>query len=220
MERKRIRVPLLELSGSHPDLKEVSEASEKHSEWHPVDTVNWPEYDYRPEVRFQIAHNNREIFIKYVVRERYVKAEKSKPNEMVCEDSCVEFFVSPNPDSGIYYNIEMNPIGTCLLGRGTGRADSRVMDPAVIRKIRRMGTLGGEPFQERTGDYAWELVLAIPLDVFGGNPLSGLSGRQFRANFYKCGDELTRMHFLSWNPVKTGRPDFHRPEYFGILDFE
>jgi hypothetical protein len=25
---------------------------------------------------------------------------------------------------------------------------------------------------------------------------------------------------LSWNPVKTPNPDFHRPEYFGILNFQ
>ena len=23
-----------------------------------------------------------------------------------------------------------------------------------------------------------------------------------RANFYKCGDELQKPHFLSWNPIK------------------
>jgi hypothetical protein len=40
------------------------------------------------------------------------------------------------------------------------------------------------------------------------------------ANFYKCGDDTSKRHYLSWNPVKTAKPDFHRPEYFGILNFQ
>ena len=40
------------------------------------------------------------------------------------------------------------------------------------------------------------------------------------ANFYKCGDDTTKPHFLSWNPVKAPKPDFHRPEQFGVLNFQ
>ena len=40
-----------------------------------------------------------------------------------------------------------------------------------------------------------------------------------KANFYKCGDKLSVPHYLSWNPVTTEKPDFHRPEYFGLLEF-
>ena len=40
------------------------------------------------------------------------------------------------------------------------------------------------------------------------------------ANFYKCGDDTTKPHYISWNPVKSINPDFHRPEHFGILNFQ
>ncbi|HPH75320.1 MAG TPA: carbohydrate-binding family 9-like protein, partial [Bacteroidales bacterium] len=26
-------------------------------------------------------------------------------------------------------------------------------------------------------------------------------------------------HFVTWNPVGTEKPDYHRPEFFGILKF-
>ena len=39
-------------------------------------------------------------------------------------------------------------------------------------------------------------------------PLPGLDGMSIRANFYKCGDELQKPHFLSWNPIKIEKPDF------------
>ncbi|KAF5300265.1 hypothetical protein FQR65_LT19374 [Abscondita terminalis] len=58
------------------------------------------------------------------VREDYIKAQYIRPNEAVWEDSCVEFFVSFDQKVH-YYNIEMNPLGTGLVGYGTADKDSR-----------------------------------------------------------------------------------------------
>ena len=38
-----------------------------------------------------------------------------------------------------------------------------------------------------------------------------------RANFYKCGDKTAHPHYLSWSPIDTPKPDFHRPDFFGEL---
>ena len=81
-------------------------------------------------MEFTIAYTGREILLKYYVKENWFKAEKTESNQMVCEDSCVEFFVSP-ADDRIYYNLEFNGIGTCLLGSGTGREGQQ---PGLIRK--------------------------------------------------------------------------------------
>ena len=47
-----------------------------------------------------------------------------------------------------------------------------------------------------------------------------LKGKTLRANFYKCGDKLQQMHFLSWNPIDVPKPDFHRPDFFGEVTFQ
>jgi hypothetical protein len=31
---------------------------------------------------------------------------------------------------------------------------------------------------------------------------------------------LPTPHFVTWNPVGTTQPDYHRPEYFGKIEFE
>jgi hypothetical protein len=54
----------------------------------------------------------------------------------VHEDSCVEFFISFEEDSS-YYNLEINCIGTCLFGYGKGKDEREMVDPVVIRKIKR-----------------------------------------------------------------------------------
>lgn len=202
-----------------PDLEEVSERLDSHGAGEPIEIINWGKFKYKPESRFNMAYSDREIFLKYYVREEFVKAEKSETNQMVCEDSCVEFFVSP-ADDGIYYNIEFNPIGTCLTGSGTGRKDSNRLPADVIDLIRRKGSLGTFPFSERKGGIFWTITVAIPYEVFFRHPIKTLKGKTFRANFYKCGDFLTQPHYVTWSPVGTENPDFHRPEFFGKLKFE
>jgi hypothetical protein len=44
-------------------------------------------------------------------------------------------------------------------------------------------------------------------------------GVLWRANFYKCGDSTSHPHWLTWAEVKLSKPDFHRKEFFGELEF-
>jgi hypothetical protein len=207
-----------ETDSAFPSLEEISAMLDKQKSRLKVDTLNWKGYEYRPEVELAMAYSDNEIFIKYYIRENYFKAEKTATNQMVCEDSCVEFFVSPG-DDGIYYNIEFNGIGTCLIGSGTGRANSTRVNPEIVSKIRRMTSVGTEPLAERTGDFQWSLTAAIPFEVFFRHEVKELKGKTFRANFYKCGDKLSVPHYVTWNPVGTENPDYHQPQYFGMLKF-
>jgi hypothetical protein len=61
--------------------------------------------------------------------------------------------------------------------------------------------------------------VAIPVESFFRHSVKELKGKTFTANFYKCGDKLTQPHYLTWNPVGTRNPDYHQPEYFGVLKF-
>lgn len=46
------------------------------------------------------------------------------------------------------------------------------------------------------------------------------NGQNAGVNFYKCGDDLPKPHYLCWNPIKSETPDFHLPEFFGNAIFE
>lgn len=214
---KIAEVRKIETGEKIPALKKLSELMDSQQK-HSIGTLNWKDYSYKPKVEFAIAYGEQEIFLKYYIREEYFKAEKTETNQMVCEDSCVEFFVSPEED-GIYYNLEFNGIGTCLLGSGTGRTDSKRADPEVVSKIRRLATPGNSPVAEKNGEFSWQITIAVPFEVFFRHKVTDLKGKTFRANFYKCGDKLTVPHYVTWNPVGTEKPDYHRPEYFGKLRF-
>ena len=215
---KTLEVNKLEFRSEYPGLDEISEKIDNLNIRNPVEEVNWKSFDYKPDVKFSIAYTGKEILLKYYVTEQWFKAEKTETNQEVYEDSCVEFFVSPSTD-GIYYNLEFNGIGTCLMGSGTGRENSRRADPELIVRIRRTTSVGGEIVKEKKGKFSWTITMAIPFDVFFRHKITELKGKTFRANFYKCGDKLSVPHYVTWNPVKTEAPDYHRPEYFGVLKF-
>lgn len=201
-----------------PGLGEVSVSLDKMPVRHKIEYVCWKDFPYRPEVSFKISYSPEEIFLKFFVREKYFKAGMTEINQPVWEDSCVEFFVSPAGD-GIYYNFEFNGIGTCYMGCGTGRHDSRPAHIDFVSRIRTLSSLEKKPYKETQGDIYWELVAAIPVSVFFRHKISSPAGRMMTGNFYKCGDRLKEPHYLAWRPVISGKPDFHRPEYFGKLQF-
>jgi len=215
---KTIDIKREKFNTKFPGMEDISDRLDSHGGGIPIDSLNWKDYRYKPEVRFNIAYSSSEIFLKYYVREKYFKAEKTETNQMVCEDSCVEFFVSPEAD-GIYYNIEFNAIGTCLMGSGTGRKDSTRAPLDIISRIRRLSRPATVPEPDKDGFFNWTLTLAIPKEIFFRHSVKELKGKTFSANFYKCGDKVEVPHYVTWNPVGTPGPDYHRPEYFGELRF-
>lgn len=187
-------------------------------DYQPIDVVNWPAFPYRPEVSFRIGYTNDAVLLHYKVTEKSVRAHYGKDDDPVYKDSCVEFFISPGGDQ-IYYNLECNCIGTILFGGGEPGNRDRA-DAEVMNTIGRWAGLGTAPFDERIGQTEWEVALVVPFTAFYKHRLSSLSGQDIRANFYKCGDDLTTPHFLSWSPIRVERPNFHLPAFFGVLHFE
>jgi len=153
---KVLNVNKLEFNTPFPDLNEISEKLDKTQKRNFIDEINWKGFDYKPEVSFATGYTDDEIFIKYYISEDYFKAEMTKTNQMVCEDSCVEFFVSPAND-GIYYNFEFNGIETCLMGSGTNRENNIHVDPLIISKIRRSTSIGKNPIAEVKGRFSWTI---------------------------------------------------------------
>ncbi len=201
-------------------LEEVSELLEAQTELHAISLVNWDAFSYVPTVKFRIARHRNDIWLKYYVTEENILAQHTDTNSAVSKDSCVEFFFDPQRD-GNYYNFEFNCIGTIHLAYGPGRHNREYVDPGLIHEhVQTKSSLGDRPFAEKKGGHTWEMTIVIPAEVLTHNKGITLKGLHARSNFYKCGDETSRKHYVTWNPIKTEKPDYHRPEYFGDLVFE
>lgn len=198
-------------------LNEADHLLEKVSEIHFIDILNWEIFPYQPEVRFRMAHTGNEIWLKYYVREKYIRALETRTNGDVYKDSTVEFFISLNGKE--YYNFEFSCIGTIHLSHGPGRGNRTRIDPEIVEKISIESSLGNQPFEECTGDFSWEMMIRIPVQCFAFDSIHELTGLKASCNLYKCGDSTSEPHFVTWNPIHTDRPDYHRPEFFGQILF-
>jgi hypothetical protein len=214
---KQIEIPYSEEVSKHADLTEVSSFLDK-LDFKNIETQSWPEFSYKPEIRFTMAHSGDCIYLKFNVLEKFIQATYRQNNAPVSNDSCVEFFIALD-NGNDYYNFEFNCIGTCKAGFGNkNRNDRDYLPDEVIDRINRQALIKtGKQYND--GLIAWELTAAIPVEVFCYSNILSLKGLKGRANFYKCGDDLPEPHFVVWNEVKSPKPDFHLPEFFGKIHF-
>jgi hypothetical protein len=201
------------------ELPMAAEIIDDFGERNTIDCLNWKnDFPYKPITYFTIARTKEGLIIKFDVKGSMLKAIYSRDQEAVNEDSCVEFFCKL-PESDTYINLEFNCIGTCKAARRVSRKEAVVpFTESELSQISRYPSLGNRPFMEMTGTFQWDLTVKIPFSLLG------IKGNNFPAkllgNFYKCADNTDSPHYLSWNPIVTEKPDFHRPEFFGELLFE
>lgn len=209
------------IPGIDPDNPQAVEEAFAQIAQRPIACCNWPDgYPYAPQVRFRMFHTGERLMLRFDVAENYTAARVTEDNGEVWTDSCVEFFLAPGDESG-YYNFETTCIGRMLLGYRHTHADAVHASPEVMASVKRSTTLPyGIPFEEHEGDNRWSVTLAIPPEALFRHSLHDWSGVEARINLYKCGDKLSHPHFLSWRPIQTEKPDFHRPEYFEKVVFE
>ena len=179
-----------------------------------VECVNWPEtFPYAPLCSGRIARTQDALVVDFRVSGLDLRAQNLTDNGRQWEDSCVEVFIKA-PEEDTYYNFEINALGKVLACSGAYR-HGRVARPAEeMEEILRFGQLEGGPLDEG-GIWTWRVGVVIPFELIGVDPEN--LPDSIRANFYKCGDKTAHPHYLSWSPIDTPKPDFHRPEFFGEL---
>lgn len=211
---KRIRVPFIE-GLENMTLQELDLAMEKSAAKFAVCENNWPkEAPYTPDCNGSIARTASHLAVMFHVRGLDLRATQIEDNGRSWEDSCCEFFVT-DPYDGTYYNFELTCIGSLLSSKRKNRLDSVLREKEDVARVIRHSSLAHEETEISNRIFSWTVAMLIPYDLIGIDrdnvPVS------VRGNFYKCGDLTAHPHFLSWNPIGTPKPDFHRPEYFGEL---
>ena len=177
-----------------------------------------------PDTKVILRYDDDKVYVIFNVLDKYVKAVEKNTNGKVWEDSCVEFFFSPGPDTERgYFNFEANCKGVFLLQyHKDNRAINGFVSKEDCEQINVAYSLERNAQQEITEAVEWCLEYSIPFSVLNNymeveRPAPGVN---WRANFYKCADKTSHPHWLTWAPVDYARPKFHLPEFFGQLEFE
>lgn len=177
---------------------------------------------HRPDTRFKMAWDHHVISLIFQVRDRYVRAVARNYQDPVYQDSCVEFFFTPNNDLNTgYFNLEINCCGTGLFEYHPSPDDMIPMPLESFQKISIHSTQPRLIEPEITSPLTWTIEYRIPVDILLPYcPVTvPVKGVHWRGNVYKCADRSTHPHWLTWAPVDFPRPRFHMPEFFGQLMF-
>lgn len=185
-------------AGAVPDWEKAKKHSLLPCRWSP----NPP-----PHVTVQALWREDALLVRLCSDAAPTRSVNTTPDSPVWEDSCLECFLSA--DGQHYMNLEGNANSAILAAFGPDRHKrQRLKDMGIVRPALEAAACG-------TG---WEAVYTIPAAtikaLFGVELTAGLS---LYANFYVCGDKTPLPCYGAWSPVETEKPDFHRPEYFGVL---
>ena len=180
--------------------------------------------DHFPRAEVKIAYDETSISLMFHVTDQYVRAVAVAHQDNVWEDSCVEFFFTPNSDvSKGYFNLEMNCGGMMLFHFQPGQGKDRIIIPiSDCNRIRVVHSLPKIIEPEIKEPVTWTVAYSIPLALVEKYCTMTPPGPQveWRGNFYKCGDKTSHPHWLTWAQVDFPKPNFHLPQSFGILEFQ
>ena len=214
---KTLRIPLLR------DLEEqdLDTAIELGGQTFSVDCLNWPaEFPYAPLCAGRIARTEDSLLVDFRVSGLDLRVQNLQDKGRIWEDSACEFFVQV-PGNDEYFNFEVNPAGRLVAAHGTGRGDRKPLSDEEFGQIVRISSVEGLPALTEPLDYAgglwnWRVMLVIPFEIIGLD--SEALPAKLRGNIYKCGDLTAHPHFVTWSPIDTPSPDYHRPEFFGEFE--
>lgn len=214
---KRIKIPYI-ADLEKMDLSSLDLAMESAGTKVPVTENNWPkDAPYSPDCNAVIARSDSHMAVLFHVRGLDLRGTTMEDNGPTFQDSCCEFFLT-DPYDGTYYNFEINCIGTINAAKRTSRINKDKLDAYTLSRIIRLHSVEREVIEKSDSIESWTVAMLIPYDIIGINP--NYPPVSLRGNFYKCGDKTAHPHYMSWNPIQTSKPDFHRPEYFGELIFQ
>ena len=189
-----------------------------------IDQVAGEQPTHFPQVLAKLAYDDQALYAIFQVADRYVRATEENYQDPVYQDSCVEFFFTPGDDLNHgYFNFELNCGGTALFHhqKGLGLEDLPVSS-SDFKQVEIAHTLPKVVFPEVEEAITWVVEYRLPIAILCAYaPINiPVPGIRWRANLYKCADGCSHPHWLTWSPVDTPSPDFHRPEFFGVLVFE
>jgi len=183
-----------------------------------IDQVNWKDaFPKLLPVSVRIAHDGERLYLYYQVTGESIRAVNTEDFGSVWEDSCVEFFMQRQGEN-TYRNFECNVLGVLLAAHHETR-EKAIQLAGEVQSVIRHSTIRHR-YEEGRQVSDWTLYLEIPKKAMGFAAHESLTGQKIRANFYKCGDKTPEPHFISWNPIDLSNPDFHVPQFFGLLQLE
>lgn len=161
----------------------------------------------RLRTALRVGLRGERLCVRFDGRDAGVVATHTQRDAALWREDVFEVFLSPADPPRVYYEFEVNPLGTLF--------DARIASPNLRRDGMSVAVEWDCPdfsasVAVRPG--RWSATLRIPL----GPLCDGRPPARWRANFYRI-DRGPADEFSAWVPTLKDPPDFHVPERFGAL---
>ena len=184
--------------------------------------------DFQPkpvkETRMKMLWDDENLYIAGLIEEDNVTASLTEHDAIIWKDNDWEVFIDPDQDCRLYFEIELNALGTVmdLLMDRPYRDGGKFYLPWDCRGLQTAVHVDGTLNDPSDKDKGWTVEMAIPIASLA---VEFQSVEQLLAQDWKIG--FSRVEWLVeggpeenwvWNP--TGIVDMHQPERWGTLHFE
>ncbi|MEO6000690.1 MAG: carbohydrate-binding family 9-like protein [Chitinophagaceae bacterium] len=198
-------------------------------EWRKVKAVDLTRYmgdipPFRPTAQAKMMYDDNNVYLIFQVHDRYVHSVVETYNGPVSGDACVEFFFSPDTAfAQRYFNLETNAGGTPLMAYHIfPQKEYQRFTPEELDRIEIAHSLPKTIDPEITEPVTWTIEYKVPLELMEkfSSVIRPKAGTVWRANFYKTASKSTNPHWITWSFVDNPKPNFHLPQFFGLLLFQ
>lgn len=198
-------------------------------EWKKIKSLQMTHYmgkipPFEPKAEAKMMYDDENVYVIFRVQDKFVSSRVTEYNGNVSGDACVEFFFSPDANFPLqYFNLEVNAGGTPLIFYVTEPWTGFVkLEPDDIKQIEIAHSLPKVVDPEITDDVTWTIEYRVPYKML--EKFSRLTrpepGVTWKANFYKTASQTSNPHYITWAFVDNPKPNFHLPQFFGILKFK
>ena len=150
------------------------EIASDHFKWRePGPEREHPDFPH-PNVQARVVWDDRYLAVIFRVEDHYVQCRATNFQDMVCLDSCCEFFVAPeaiSTESSPYFNFEVSANGTMLVY--FCQPDQQIQTPLPDfewSRIKMASSLVDTPgtviFPEITEPTTWQIEYHLPWTLF------------------------------------------------------
>ncbi|NLG52769.1 MAG: hypothetical protein GX541_02175 [Clostridiales bacterium] len=178
---------------------------------------------YRPESYGVLGYNDEYLFLYMRSYEdaKNRRAEVYRDNGEIYQDSCLEFFFNPCPESrDVFINLEINPRRFLYLAFGEPDIRKRHLFTTDEYNHFYLTVLDRET--ALAGDY-WDVSACIPFSFIKRvmPEFEKSEKMRFTGNFFKCGNKTPMPHYGCWSEIipDSDVPNFYKTRYFGEILF-
>lgn len=174
----------------------------------------------KKHTRMKLLWDDNCLYVAAILEEYNIKASLTEHDSIIFHENAFEVFLDPYNDEQIYYEFEVNALGT-------------VMDIVVTKPYRKGGQMilgweckgmkvavhhDGTINDSADTDKSWCVELAIPFTSVSREHSAAKDQKTWRANFTRVDWPAEGGDHDNWAWTPTGN-DIHIPELWGYLNF-